>query len=163
SLRPESMPETVSASSLRALPTTAFALAGSLFIMSMPSNQPCTKSRTVSGARSMRSCRATSVSAMLFVAAAVETRMCAWLPAVATARPVLHDHRLRLGVVLGQNRGLARPVVDRVPHDVDVAFAERGELRGGVLDEHELHVETVFLAVLRRAVRIEAVVEDHPR
>ena len=53
---------------------------------------------------------------------------------------------LRLLIVLGEDRRFARPVVDRVPHDVDVALAERGQLRGRVLDQHELHVHVEALA-----------------
>jgi len=51
----------------------------------MASNQPFTKSFTVCGALSTRSCRATSVSAMTLVAAVVETRMCASPSRAATA------------------------------------------------------------------------------
>jgi len=54
-------------------------------IVSIPSNQPWTKSRTAPGASSISCCRATSVSAMMFVAAVVETRMCASSPRAVTA------------------------------------------------------------------------------
>src|SRR6185295_11971210 len=61
------------------------AAGGACFIISMPSSQPWTKSRTVPGALSMRSCRATRVSAMMLVAAVVETRTCASSPRASTA------------------------------------------------------------------------------
>ena len=41
---------------------------------------------------------------------------------------------LALMVLLGQRRRLARPVVDGVPHDVDVALDERRQLRRRILE-----------------------------
>src|SRR6185369_8323835 len=54
----------------------------------------------------------------------------------------------------------AGPVVDRVPHDVDVALAERGEFGRRVFDEHELHVHAVLLLVVGVAVGVHAPVVD---
>ncbi len=83
--------------------------------------------------------------------------------AVPAARPVLHDDRLGALTLLGEDRGLARPVVDRVPHDVDVAVAKRREFGRRVFQQHELHVQPVLRAVAGSGIGIEAVVEDDAR
>jgi hypothetical protein len=68
--------------------------------------------------------------------------------AVAAARPVLHEDGAAAQVGrLGEQRGLAGPRVDGVPHDVDLAGLEGGELGGRILEEHELHVDAVLRLV----------------
>ena len=79
--------------------------------------------------------------------------------AVAAAGPVLHDHRLGLLALLGEDRGLAGPVVDRVPHDVHVPLAEGRQLGRRVFQEDELDVEPVLLLVAGAPVGVHAVVE----
>ena len=64
---------------------------------------------------------------------------------------------------LGKDRGFARPVIDCVPHDVDLAAAKRGEFAGWIFEQHKLHVDAVFRFVLRAGIRLHAVIENDAR